>query len=82
MGAIEETSIDEARAQLETNFFGALRVCRAVLPVMRAQGGGYIINISSLAGVLGLPFSGLLGRTIIRPMALSVHRDSPVGTVP
>jgi len=59
MGSVEDTSIDEARAQLETNFFGALRVCRAVLPIMRAQRDGYIVNVSSLAGVLGLPFSGL-----------------------
>jgi NAD(P)-dependent dehydrogenase (short-subunit alcohol dehydrogenase family) len=59
MGSVEETSIEEARAQMETNFFGALRVIRAVLPEMRQQGCGYIINISSLAGLLGLPFSGL-----------------------
>jgi NAD(P)-dependent dehydrogenase (short-subunit alcohol dehydrogenase family) len=59
MGAIEDTAIDEARAQLETNFFGVLRVCRAVLPILRQQGGGHIINISSLGGIVGLPFSGL-----------------------
>ena len=59
MGSIEDTSIDEAKAQMETNFFGVLRVCRAVLPIMRESGTGHVINISSLAGVLGLPFSGL-----------------------
>ncbi len=59
MGAVEDTAIEEAKAQFETNFFGVLRVCRASLPALRAAGGGHIVNISSLAGVVGLPFSGL-----------------------
>jgi len=58
-GAIEDTSLDEARAQLETNFFGVLRVCRAALPQMRAQKAGLIVNVSSLGGIFGMPFSGL-----------------------
>jgi len=58
-GAIEDTSVAEARAQMETNFFGVLRVCRAVLPGMRARGSGAIINISSLSGLFGTPFCGL-----------------------
>ncbi|MCS7282086.1 MAG: SDR family oxidoreductase [Anaerolineae bacterium] len=58
-GSVEDTSIEEAKAQLETNFFGTLRVCRAALPVMRAQGGGTIVNISSLGGIIALPFQGL-----------------------
>lgn len=59
MGPIEDTPIAEARAQMETNFFGVLRVCRAALPAMRAQGGGTIVNISSLGGIFGMPFSGI-----------------------
>jgi NAD(P)-dependent dehydrogenase (short-subunit alcohol dehydrogenase family) len=58
-GAIEETSIEEARMQLEVNFFGVLRVCRAVLPAMRERGSGYIINIGSIGGLIAIPYQGL-----------------------
>src|SRR6266566_9518033 len=56
MGAAEETSLDEAKAQLETNFFGVVRMVKAVLPAMRKAGGGKIINIGSLAGITAIPF--------------------------
>jgi NAD(P)-dependent dehydrogenase (short-subunit alcohol dehydrogenase family) len=58
-GAVEDTAIAEAQAQFDTNVFGVLRVCRAVLPAMREQGGGHIVNISSLGGAFGMPFSGV-----------------------
>jgi NAD(P)-dependent dehydrogenase (short-subunit alcohol dehydrogenase family) len=58
-GAIEDTSIEEARYQLDTNFLGVMRVCKAVLPSMRTRGSGLLVMISSLGGSVGLPFQGL-----------------------
>ena len=57
-GAIEEVAMAEVQNQFETNFFGAIRVCQAVLPQMRKQKSGCIINISSIGGVMGIPFQG------------------------
>ncbi len=58
VGPIEEALLEEARAQFETNFFGVVRMVKKVLPVMRKQAGGQIINISSAAGLAPLPFVG------------------------
>lgn len=55
-GAVEQTSMKDARDQLETNFWGAVRVVQHALPVMRAQGHGRIVLISSIGGIVGLPF--------------------------
>lgn len=62
-GAIEETSIDEARAEFETNFFGMLRILRATLPAMRARGDGLVVNMSSMGGRVGVPFQGMYSAT-------------------
>jgi len=58
-GTVEEVSEAEARAQIETNLFGALWVTQAALPIMRAQGSGHIIQVSSIGGVNAFPTVGL-----------------------
>jgi NAD(P)-dependent dehydrogenase (short-subunit alcohol dehydrogenase family) len=55
-GAAEHTPLVAAKDQMETNFWGAVRVVQAALPIMRDQGGGRLVLVSSIGGVLGLPF--------------------------
>jgi RND family efflux transporter MFP subunit len=59
----EESSIEQARAIFETNFFGIVRMTRAVIPHMRRQGNGRIINIGSVFGFLPMPFMALYAAT-------------------
>ncbi|WP_158796119.1 SDR family NAD(P)-dependent oxidoreductase [Pedobacter sp. L105] len=58
-GTIEETSEEQAREQLETNVFGLLWITQAAIPVMREQGFGHIIQVSSVLGVVTLPILGI-----------------------
>jgi len=57
-GPIETASADDIRLQMRTNFMGTVNVIQSVLPTMRKQQGGMIINVSSIGGLMGLPFQG------------------------
>ena len=57
LGPLEQLHIDEIKEEFETNFFGIIKLIQSVLPMMREQGYGRIINISSLAGRIGFPLS-------------------------
>ena len=59
----EESSLDQAKAIFDTNFFGIVRMTRAVVPHMRRQGSGRIINIGSVLGFLPMPFGSLYAAT-------------------
>jgi NAD(P)-dependent dehydrogenase (short-subunit alcohol dehydrogenase family) len=58
-GAVEEVSEEEARAQIETNLFGALWVTQAALPIMREQSSGHILQVSSIGGIAAFPTVGI-----------------------
>ncbi len=58
-GPLEETPLEEVHHAFETNLYGPLRVVQAVLPRMRDQGKGFILNITSIAGFMGLPYRGV-----------------------
>ncbi|MCM4154538.1 SDR family oxidoreductase [Gramella sp. AN32] len=62
-GPIEETPEDEIKKAFETNYFGPLNMIKHVLPVMRNQNVGLIINITSIAGYMGLPYRGIYSAT-------------------
>jgi NAD(P)-dependent dehydrogenase (short-subunit alcohol dehydrogenase family) len=53
-GAVEDLSMKEIRMQFETNFFGAVRLIKAVIPIMRKQRSGIIVNVSSIGGLVGV----------------------------
>lgn len=62
-GPIEDTPTEEMRKVFDTNFFGAIDMMKAVLPQMRKQKSGMILNITSIAGYMGLPFRGIYSAT-------------------
>jgi short-subunit dehydrogenase len=62
-GPVEETPDNEIHKAFDTNVYGPIRVMKAVLPMMRSQGDGLIINITSIAGYMGLPYRGIYSAT-------------------
>ncbi len=79
-GALEELSIEEIKAQFETNFFGVVRVTQAVLPTMRNQnGGGTIVNISSVGGQVSVPILSAYNSTKFALEGLSESLSHELG---
>ncbi len=78
VGAVEETSIEQAQALFDTNVFGVLRMMKAVLPAMRRERSGLIINVSSVLGFLPAPFMGLYASSKHAVEGLSESLDHEV----
>jgi NAD(P)-dependent dehydrogenase (short-subunit alcohol dehydrogenase family) len=78
-GALETVALDDVRRQFETNVFGLLRMCQLVLPGMRRQGNGRIVNISSMGGKLTFPGGGIYHATKYAVEAISDAMRFEVG---
>ena len=78
MGAFEETSIAQAQALFDTNVFGVMRASQAVLPAMRAQGSGLIVNVSSVLGFMPAPYLAAYASTKHAVEGLSESLDHEV----
>src|SRR5499426_531701 len=78
VGAVEETSIGQAQALFDTNVIGVLRMVQAVLPGMRRQGTGLIVNISSIVGIIPAPYMGVYASTKHAVEGLSDSLDHEV----
>ncbi len=70
-GPLELVTLDEARAQFETNVWGALRLIQLAAPILRSQGGGRVVNVTSVMGQVSVPFSGLYASSKYALEALS-----------
>lgn len=92
-GSVEDTTHEEAFMEFNTNFFGIHRMCRSVVPVMRQKGKGLIINISSTAGLIPVPFQSFYSaskfaleamtegmRTEVKPFGINVAIVEPGDT--
>ena len=76
-GTIENTSIGKAKEQFETNFFGTVRLIKSILPIMHKQNFGLIINISSIGGLIGLPYQSMYSASkfAIEGLTESLHKE-------
>jgi NAD(P)-dependent dehydrogenase (short-subunit alcohol dehydrogenase family) len=82
LGAVEEVSEEEIKSVFETNVFGLIRVTQAVLPQMRKQRSGHIVNLSSIGGLIGIPGWGIYNATKFAVEGLSealAHELKPLG---
>jgi short-subunit dehydrogenase len=78
-GSVEEVPLVEVRRAFETNFFGAARMIQAFVPAMRERGSGTIVNVSSVAGIVGGPLAGFYAATKFALEALSESLHLEVG---